>query len=337
MRRVVLSILFAASSFAATPLFYSSFDGSSPKWTAIHGAASVDSAVQHAGRNSLRNEPGSSGDACIRSAPVSLTMGKSDELTGWVRTENVQVRDLDRSPIATGAALTMASLPFDVHSASVGGSSDWTRLNLRFVATRSTDNIQLTAGNGGAFTGKIWFAGVSIDEVSNQGAWPAPEAVTRYGPAYRFPYGGWIYLHIEGKPYDRGYQHGRLMAHEIPQYLERCMADLGYKNEEGWQQARMVADSMFLRGFDDEILQEMKGIADGAADAGARFHGRAIDLLDIVTANTEVEMGMLRAALEVTPSGLEGLHLIAPHYRNDARDRCSAFAATGPATRDGKM
>src|SRR5581483_11547850 len=58
---------------------------------------------------------------------------------------------------------------------------------------------------------------------------------------------------------------------------------------------------------------------------------------DIVTANTEVEMGMLRAALEVTPSGLEGLHLIAPHYRNDARDRCSAFAATGPATRDGKM
>ena len=28
-------------------------------------------------------------------------------------------------------------------------------------------------------------------------------------------------------PYERGYQHGHLMAREIPEYLERCAADLG--------------------------------------------------------------------------------------------------------------
>ena len=83
----------------------------------------------------------------------------------------------------------------------------------------------------------------------------------------------------------------------------------------------------------------MKGIADGAADAGARFQGRKVDLLDIVTANVEVEMGELRNAMPVTPNGLEGLHLTPPDYKRDMpmTDRCSAFAATGPATRDGKM
>ena len=339
MSRLLTCALLAVSAYAATPLFQASFDNSGDRWTAVRGTAAIDSTVQRDGRKSLRVEPGTSADACVRSSSIALTIGKRYELSGWVRTEGLEVRDLDRSPIATGATLTMASMPFDVHSASVGGTRDWTRLTLAFVATRAQDNITLTAGNGGAFKGKAWFEGVSIDEVSNQGAWPAAEAVTRYGPAYRYPYGGWTYLHIEGKPYERGYQHGRLMAKEIPQYLDRCLADLGFKDSEGWREARTVANALFLRGFDNEILEEMKGIADGAADAGARFLGRKADLLDFVTANVTVEMGELRAALPMTPTGLEGLHLTAPDYKRDMpmTERCSAFAATGRATRDGRM
>ena len=339
MSRFVACALLAVSAYAATPLFHSSFDSSADRWTAVHGVSTIDPAVQRDGRKSLRVEPGNSQDACIRSTPIPLTIGKRYELSGWVRTSGVEVRDLDRSPIATGAALTMASMPFDVHSTSVGGTHEWTRLTLSFIATRAQDNILLTVGNGGAFKGKAWFEGVSIDEAASQGTWPVAEAVTRYGPAYRYPYGGWVYLHIEGKPYERGYQHGHLMAKEIPQYVERCMADLGYKDAEGWQQARTSANALFLRGFDDEILQEMKGIADGAADAGAQFQGRPVDLLDIVTANVTVELGMLRAALPVTPSGLEGLRLAPPDYKQNipVTEHCSAFAATGRATRDGKM
>src|ERR1700680_3879563 len=48
---------------------------------------------------------------------------------------------------------------------------------------------------------------------------PDPAAVQRYGPAYRFPQAGWTVLHIEGEPYERGYQHGRLMAPEIARYI----------------------------------------------------------------------------------------------------------------------
>src|SRR5258708_8267606 len=50
---------------------------------------------------------------------------------------------------------------------------------------------------------------------------PDPKSVQRYGPAYRYPQAGWNVLHIEGEPYERGYQHGRLLASQIAAHL-RC-------------------------------------------------------------------------------------------------------------------
>src|SRR5438046_2526490 len=44
---------------------------------------------------------------------------------------------------------------------------------------------------------------------------PDPKAVRRHGPAYRYPQAGWVVLHVEGEPYDRGFQHGKLLAPEI--------------------------------------------------------------------------------------------------------------------------
>ena len=341
MLRVLCYLMAAGLLHAGTPFFRPTAERGAAGWTAERGVLAVDASVSHESVKSLRVEPRDFGDACVRSAPVSLRIGKSYELSGWVRTEDVQVRDVDRSPIAIGAVLTMASMPFDVHSAALGGTRQWTRLTLRFVASRAEDRILLTVGNGGAFTGRAWFSGVSLDEAASAGDPPAATVQT-FGPAYRYPSAGWIYLHIEGQPYERGYQHGHLMAREIPEYLERCAAVLGGKAEaQSWDQVRTTADALFLRGFDREILQEMKGIAEGASDAGAKWLGRRIDLLDIVVANTTVELGELSEAMPVTPTGLEGLHLDAPSYfdrkRAAAMDHCSAFAATGPATRDGKM
>ena len=340
--RLLAGLVMAFAAHAATPLFHGTFDKSDHGWSVIRGAAAPDAAVSRNGNRSLRLEPSGASDACVRSAPVSLTIGQRYELSGWVRTEALKVRDLDRSPIAIGAALSMASMPFDVHSAALGGTRAWTRLSLRFVASRAQDAILLTAGSGGVFQGKAWFEGVSLDEASAEGEWPVRDAVRTFGPAYRYPAAGWIYLHIEGEPYERGYQHGYLMAREIPEYLERCAADLGVKADgEGWSQLRTSAGALFLRGFDREILEEMRGIAEGASAAGAKWLGRAIDLTDIVVANTTVELSELRAAVWMTPTGLEGLRLEAPRYydrkRDSVLDHCSAFAATGPATRDGKM
>ena len=341
MIRVLTFLLAVTLLQAGTPLFRPTIERGAAGWTAERGLLAVDPSVSHDSGNSLRIEKGDRPDACIRSAPVSLRIGASYELSGWVRTEDVQVRDLDRSPIAIGAALTMASMPFDVHSAALGGTRQWTRLALRFVASRAQDRILLTVGNGGAFTGKAWFSEVTLDEASSAGDPPAA-TVRTFGPAYRYPSAGWIYLHIEGQPYERGYQHGHLMAREIPEYLERCAADLGAKAKaQSWDQLRTTVNALFLRGFDREILEEMKGIADGASDAGAKWLERRIDLVDIAVANTTVELGELDGAVRMTPTGLEGLRLEAPSYfdrqRDSVMDHCSAFAATGSATRDGKM
>ena len=48
----------------------------------------------------------------------------------------------------------MASMPFDVHSASVGATQPWTHVTLRFVASRAQDQVLLTVGNGGAIHGQ---------------------------------------------------------------------------------------------------------------------------------------------------------------------------------------
>lgn len=343
--RFALVLALASLAHAAPSLVYeSSFQpGPLPDgWKAARGHAEVDGAVPHDGKPSLRLE--AAGDeAQVQSAPVTLAIGKRYEIRAWVRTENLLVRDTDRTPIAAGAALSMASLPFDMHSESLAGTRDWRRLSLKFTATRSQDRIMLSAGNGGAASGKAWFAGVSLEEISTAAQWPARAAVKTFGPAYRYPSGGWIYLHIEGKPYERGYQHGYLMAREISQYIDRCASELDEKSRTtAWSSGRAMANALFLRGFDEEILQEMKGIADGAAAAGAQYDGRPVDFEDIVTANTIVELGLVRAATRITPTGLEGLHLQRPGYFDPKRDvpiaeRCSAFCATGPATRDGKM
>ncbi|MDE3197178.1 MAG: hypothetical protein KGN84_12585, partial [Acidobacteriota bacterium] len=196
-------------------------------WTTVRGIARTDASVTHLSKKSLRLQSSTAAsDAAVESAPIKLTIGKTYELSGWVRTENLEVSDSGRSPIASGAALTMTSMPFDVHSASVAGTHEWTRLSLKFVASSAEDRILLTAGNGGGFRGRAWFEGVSLDEASANDSWPSRDAIRTFGPAYRYPAAGWIYLHIEGKPYERGYQHGYLMAGEIPEYLARCAYDL---------------------------------------------------------------------------------------------------------------
>jgi hypothetical protein len=170
---------------------------------------------------------------------------------------------------------------------------------------------------------------------------PDPRSVQRYGPAYRFPQAGWVVLHIEGDPYERGCQHGRLMAPEIVAQL-RCMAAVQSPKSptDGWKHTRTLVNALFLRRYERELLLEMKGIADGASAAGARFENRPIDVTDIVAINSWPELETLPSALNATPTGLEGLRLPldAPRPAPPPKPmHCSAFAATGPATADGKV
>jgi hypothetical protein len=170
---------------------------------------------------------------------------------------------------------------------------------------------------------------------------PDPASVQRHGPGYRYPQAGWVVLHIEGKPYDRGYQHGRLMPTEIAACVRAIAAMQSEKAPaEAWKLARSLTSALFLRKFDREYLEEMQGIADGAAAGGARFDNRPIDLLDVAAINCWMELETLESALEALPTGLEGVKF--PKHQARAMpappaDHCSAFAAVGPATADGQI
>src|SRR5882762_6983396 len=134
-----------------------------------------------------------------------------------------------------------------------------------------------------------WGDGPKASEYS-----PDPKSVQRYGPAYRYPQAGWIVLHIEGKPYERGFQHGQLLAAEILAYL-RCSAAIQSAKDPvaGWKTTRSLVNALFVRRYEKEYLEEMKGIADGATAAGARFDNRPLDLVDIVALNAWAEIETL--------------------------------------------
>src|SRR5262245_21894054 len=82
---------------------------------------------------------------------------------------------------------------------------------------------------------------------------PDPRSVQREGAGYRYPQAGWIVLHIEGEPYERGYQHGRLLSSEIAGYI-KCFASRQSSKapEDGWKLTRTLVNSLFLRRFDPE-------------------------------------------------------------------------------------
>ena len=98
-----------------------------------------------------------------------------------------------------------------------------------------------------------------------------------------------------------------------------------------WKLTRTLVNALFLRRYDKEYLEEMKGIADGATAAGVRFNDRPIDLVDIVAVNAWPEYETLDSALEATPNGLEGVRF--PHQQPRAKPALTAsgFPESVPA------
>ncbi len=144
-----------------------------------------------------------------------------------------------------------------------------------------------------------------------------------------------------GRAYERGYQHGQLLAAEIVDFIKKRATCRSVKAPtEAWRDVRTLVNALFLRRYDAEYLEEMKGIADGAAAAGAKYDDRPVDLIDIVTLNSDMEVNYLAPGVHATATGLDDetyhqpINTERPHA---AEEHCSAFAATAPATADGEI
>ncbi len=174
-----------------------------------------------------------------------------------------------------------------------------------------------------------------------------PRTVQRWGRGYRYPQAGWTLVHIEGTPRERGLQHGHLLAAEITDHIRALSAYWSpTRPEHAWARNRQLARKLFGSGFPAEQMQEMQGIADGANAEGARAGRRKLDVLDIITINAANEIDTLDDALAVTPDvppaiGMrprEAAQTLSVVRRQRQRpQRCNAFVANGPATRDGKI
>src|SRR6266571_3816461 len=86
--------------------------------------------------------------------------------------------------------------------------------------------------------------------------------------AHRHEKQGWIYLHIEGAPQERGFQHGYLLAPEIKEAL-RVTREV-WKRQSGMEWNWLVKKSarMISPKVDPENRAEIDGIVEGLKAAG---------------------------------------------------------------------
>ena len=279
-------------------------------------------------------------EATLASAPLTLKVGELYRLSATIRAEGVAADALARYPTALGACLSMESFPFTNASQSVAGTSE-RKVSVLFLATAPTDRVQLHLGRNGKATGAATFSEVRLEKVEDVTTFISMQTVRWAGKGFRYEMGGWTFLHIEGAPYARGRQHGELMADEIVRYMTKLgVLKNAADPAQGWADQRQMADALFFRKYDVEYLEEMKGIADGAAKAGAAFKGRPVDLLDIVTLNSAVDMSQLREGLAHASNPLTGRTFMTGDEEMEQGgkgDHCSSFVATKGATRSGRF
>lgn len=284
--------------------------------------------------------PAEGAEATLASAPVALKVGELYRVSATIRAEGVKADALARYPTALGACLSMESFPFTNASQSVAGTTE-RRVSVLFLATAPSDRVQLHLGRNGKATGAAAFSAVTLEKVEDVTAFIPLQTVRWAGKGFRYEMGGWTFLHIEGAPYARGRQHGELMADEIVRYMTKLGVQKNAADPaRGWADQRQMADALFFRKYDVEFLEEMKGIADGAGKAGAQFKGRAIDLLDIVTLNSAVDMSSLQDGLTHAAHPLSGRTFMTGDdemEKGGKGDHCSSFVATKGATKSGRF
>lgn len=156
----------------------------------------------------------------------------------------------------------------------------------------------------------------------------ASAAVERVGPAYRTNQDGWIFVHIQGAPYQRGYQYGYLLAPEIDDFITVLKVYLEQNTSKGWDFYRNAAESFLVDKIEAEYREEMQGIV-----RGLRARCRDYDFVDIVVQNAFVEL----AEYYLPSLGETGEPQKSWGRRIVPLMRCSAFIATGEWTKDGNI
>src|SRR5580658_170630 len=142
--------------------------------------------------------------------------------------------------------------------------------------------------------------------------------------AERHERAGWIYLHVEGGPQERGFQHGYLLANDIGECLRVVRAHWQHETSLEWSWLIARTKGFIERGIDPEDRAELQGIVEGMNAAGV-----ATTYDEMVTFNAELELEWYWWPLAKKELTGDSDDVKKP------RQSCSSFIATGRMTRDG--
>jgi len=141
----------------------------------------------------------------------------------------------------------------------------------------------------------------------------------------RFERAGWIYLHLEGGPRARGFQHGYLLAREIEGGIKSIRKGWERQTATPWAGLVEKAKVFFVPGIDPENLEELAGMAEGLGAAGV--------------ATTRDELAVYNGSTELSgywwPQELARIRDAKPEPH--VKESCSAFIAIGSYTADGGL
>ena len=148
----------------------------------------------------------------------------------------------------------------------------------------------------------------------------------RLGGAYKFHEGGWTYVHLAGTPEEIGFQHGYLLAKEIEDNVNMYSVEAVHLDKRPWEFFREAGKNVLWPKLDPEYQEELKGIAEGLKAQGSK-----VDLWDVVAINGNEELtGYYLPWVNAKEKKPNPKAAVAP-------GKCSAFIATGSATKDGKI
>ena len=304
-------------------------------------AIGIDRTVARSGQASLQIRHLSLRRSTLFSQPVKLEVGKLYRLSGWIRTAGAHTDSAQHYPTPLPACLRMGGMPITAWSRPIGGDQEWQLSEALFFASRAEDRVELRLGYRGEAAGEAWFDDITITPVEDITEYIPAERIRWYGKAFRFEEQGWTYLHIEGAPYERGFQHGALLARELKTFMTKLATSRNRDNPAaGWRDLCSQVDLLFLRKYETEFMEEMKGIADGAKKEGATIFDRPVELLDIVTINSYIDLSYASDAVRNTPHQLSGQRFKAPEIDMDLPERlhkCSSFLANASATADRRI
>ncbi len=158
---------------------------------------------------------------------------------------------------------------------------------------------------------------------------------------------GWDYIKISGTPWERGKQHGQLLAERICESIDNQAKIMYLETGMDWEYFRSNAVKLWGQKICTQDYKEYYEEMDGIAHGIQSVMDRLISWEDILTWNAFEELVdywfptvAQDAYRDMTRDGNNKIPhnaMTGKHFMTGSPDRCSAFIATGSYTKNGKI